>query len=295
MSEQTKASPPVEQKVEEKKVEQVKKPEGIVLPTKPRKPTHVNARDMVIYGKPKVGKTTALSQLKNCLIVDIENGAAFIEGLVVSPPESMGPVGRFKWLKELAKTIKDAGKPYDYVAIDTLSQLDTEAEWVGTWNYMNSVSGKKFNRKVDKQGNLVLDKDGKSIMLKPDDPDYESVLTLGQGYGYRYTRDAIMDIYETLKDLGKICTIFVCHVADKMIAEKNGEQVMVKDLALVGKTRDVIPRLTDAIANVWNEDGQMMISFNGNAEKIGGLRATHLIGYTGPLDWSKIFITDTTK
>lgn len=261
----------------EKKVVEEK---AIVLPTATRKPTHVNPRDMVIYGKPKSGKTTSLSKLNNCLIIDVENGAAFIEGMVISPPENSGPVARFKWLKELAATIKEADKPYDYVAIDTLSQLDTDAEWVGTFNYMNSITGKKFNR----------DKDG--MMLKPSDPNYESVLTLGNGYGYRYTRDAIMDMYNTLKDLGKICTIFVCHVADKMIGEKNGEQVMIKDLALVGKTRDVIPRLTDAIANVWNEEGQMMISFTGNSEKIGGLRSTHLIGYTGPLDWDRVFIKE---
>ncbi len=251
---------------------------GIVLPTSPQKPKAVNATSMVIYGKPKVGKTTSLSALPNCLIIDVEKGSSFIEGMIVSPPEGYGPVSRFKWLKELAKTIKDAGRPYDFVAIDTLSQLDTDAEWVGTYNYMNSITGKKFNR------------DANGAQLSPTHPDYESVLTLGQGYGYRYTRDAIMDIYEHLKDLGKICTIFVCHVADKMIAEKNGEQVMIKDLALVGKTRDVIPRLCDAIGNVWNQDGKLMISFVGSNEKIGGVRAKHLLGYNKELNWEEIFI-----
>jgi hypothetical protein len=263
---------------------------GIILPTTTRKPTAINPRDMVIYGKPKSGKTTALSQLNNCLIIDVENGTAFIEGMIVSPPVGAGPITRFKWLKELAAAIKDADKPYDYVAIDTLSQLDADAEWVGTRNYMNSIAGKNFNRMTDEKGQLVRTADSKTIPLKSTDPNYESVLTLANGYGYRYTREAIMDMFETLRDLGKICTIFVSHVADKMIAEKGGEQVMIKDLALVGKTRDIIPRLCDAIANVWNEDGQMMISFEGNAEKIGGMRAKHLIGYNGPLDWNKIFI-----
>ena len=259
--------------------EQVVEKKGIILPTEVQKAKAVNARSMVIYGKPKVGKTTAISKLKNCLIIDLEEGSAYIEGIILSPPKEMGPVGRFRWLKELAATIKEQGHPYDYVAIDTLSQLDTEAEWVGTWNYMNSITGKKFNR------------DSNGSMLKPDHPDYESVLTLGNGYGYRYTREAIMDIFETLKNTGKICTIFVCHVADKMIGEKNGEQVMIKDLALVGKTRDVIPRLCDAIGNIWNEDGETMISFVGNNEKIGGVRG-HLAGYSGKLDWEKLFINE---
>jgi len=272
------------------------KKKGIVLPTAPRKATAVNARSMTLYGKSKVGKTTALSALQNCLIIDTENGSAFINGIVMQVPETLGPVGRFKWLKELAAEIKAQGRPYDYVAIDTFSQLDIDSEWVGTWNYMNSVAGKNFNRVCDADGKVIKDPiTQKTTMLKPTDQEYESVLTLGQGYGYRYSRDAIMDIFNTLKDLGKICTIFVCHVADKMIAEKNGEQVMIKDLALTGKVRDMIPRLCDAIGNVWNENGKMMVSFVGNSDKIGGMRATHLLGYTGELDWSKVFIKEETN
>jgi AAA domain len=253
---------------------------GIILPTTVQKAKSINPKTIVIYGKPKTGKTTALSKLPSCLIIDVEAGSAFIDGMIVQPPENAGPVARFKWLKELAATIKEAGKPYDYVAIDTLSQLDIDAEWVGTYNYMNSITGKKFNR----------DSEGK--VIKPSDPNYESVLTLGNGYGYRYTREAIMDIFDTLKDLGKICTIFVCHVADKMISNKSGEEIMIKDLALVGKTRDVIPRLCDAIAHVWNEDGKLMISFIGDNQKIGGVRAKHLLGYNDVLDWDSIFIKE---
>jgi len=260
-----------------------KKLAGIVLPTAPRKALRTNASTMILYGKPKSGKTTAVSKLPNCLIVDVEKGSEFVNGMVVSPPENYGPVGVYNWLKELAKTIKEAGRPYDYVAIDTISQLDILAEWVGTFNYMQTVQGKKFNR------------DSNGQILKPDHPEYESVLTLGQGYGYRYTREAIMDIYDVLKDLGKICTIFICHVADKMVANKSGEEVLVKDLALVGKTRDVLPRLVDAIGNVWNEDGDLMVSFVGDNQKIGGVRAPHLVGFSGKLEWDKIFITEESK
>ena len=268
----------------------------IELPTMVRPPKATNLRNLLIYGKEKSGKTTACSQLPNHLIIDVEDGSEFITGNVIQPPKEMGPVSRSKWLKELAKTIREAGYPYDYVIIDTISQLDVEAEFVGTWNYMNSIAGKNFNRVTDDEGKVIIDPNTKkSIMLPPTDANYQSVLSLANGYGYQYTRSAILDIFESLKNLGKICTIFVCHVADKMIAEKNKEQVMIKDLALVGKTRDLLPRLVDGTANVWNEDGKFMISFKGNDQQLGGVRAPHLTGFTGELNWSKIFITEPEK
>lgn len=268
-----------------------KKPGGIVLPTQPRKALRVNPKTMVISGKHKQGKTTAVAQLPNHLILDVEGGAEFIEGNIMTPPEGAGPVSVYKWLYDVAAKIKEAGRPYDYVVIDTLSQLDILSEWKGTWDYMNSVIGKSFNRKVDSDGKVIYDGNGKTIMLSPNDPNYQSVLTLPNGAGYYYTRTAILDIYEALKDLGKVCTIFICHVADKMISEKQGEQVMVKDLALTGKVQSIIPRLVDAIGTVWNEDGQLMISFIGKEDKIGGTRAKHLTSYSGPVEWSKIFIS----
>lgn len=269
-----------------------KKKDEIVLPSAPRKAPLVNPNSMVISGKHKEGKTTAVAALPGCLLIDVESGAGFVDALVMSPPEGYGPVSKFKWLRDVAKKIKEVGRPYDYVAIDTLSQLDMDAELVGTWNYMNTVIGKSFNRELDKDGKLVYDSNGKTIMLKPDDPNYQSVITLPNGAGYYYTRTAILDIFDVLKDLGKVCTIFICHVADKMISEKQGEQVMVKDLALTGKVQSIIPRLVDAIGTVWNEDGEIMISFVGNNDKIGGVRAKHLLGYAGPLSWDKIFIKE---
>lgn len=276
-------------------METTEKKNEIVLPTSPRKAERKVPRHIIISGKPKSGKTTAVSKLKNCLIIDLENGTEFVDGIIMAPPEGVGPVSTFKWLRELAKKIKDAGKPYDYVVIDTLSQIDMLSEWEGTWVYMNTIIGKSFNRQVDDSGKLIYDANSKSIMLKPDDINYQSVITLPQGSGYYYSRNAVLDMFELLKDLGKICTIFICHITDKMIAEKNGEQVMIKDLALTGKLQGILPRLVDSICTLWNEDGQIMISFKGNEDKIGGMRGLdHLQNYSGPLDWDQVFLTEAT-
>lgn len=253
--------------------------EGIQLPTKVKEGVTINPKSMIIYGLAKSGKTTSLSKLDNCLIIDTEKGTDFVEGtFVMQLPENLGAVGKFKWLKDLAIKIKNEGYPYKYVCIDTLSELDTLAEHVGTFVYCNSIQGKKFNR------------DAQGVIMKPDNPEYESVLTLPNGFGYRYSREAILDIFESLKSLGSVCTIFVCHVADKMMTKTGNTEVMVKDLALVGKTRDILPRMVDAVANLYNEEGKTMISFVGSEHKIGGVRAKHLLGFNGELDWSKIFI-----
>ena len=47
-----------------------------------RKAVSQNPKTMLLYGAPKVGKTTALSQLDDCLIIDTEGGANMIEGYI---------------------------------------------------------------------------------------------------------------------------------------------------------------------------------------------------------------------
>ena len=75
---------------------------------------------MLLYGAPKVGKTTALSQLDDCLIIDTEGGANMIEGYVEA-------INSRKELIELLKQAQE-GHEYKYVAIDTIDKIATWAE-----------------------------------------------------------------------------------------------------------------------------------------------------------------------
>ena len=56
---------------------------SIVLPTSKVKANRVNPKRIVIYSKPKTGKTTAFAGLADNLILDLENGSDYVEALKV--------------------------------------------------------------------------------------------------------------------------------------------------------------------------------------------------------------------
>ena len=83
-----------------------------------RKVISDNPKVLLLYGAPKVGKTTALSQLKDCLIIDTEQGANMIAGYIEEANNR----------EELINILQEAkeGHEYQYVAIDT---IDKVADW----------------------------------------------------------------------------------------------------------------------------------------------------------------------
>ena len=40
-------------------------------------------KNLILYGVPKIGKTTILSHLPDCLIIDIESGSDYVDALKV--------------------------------------------------------------------------------------------------------------------------------------------------------------------------------------------------------------------
>lgn len=56
---------------------------NIVLPTERRKATDYNPRLIVLYGKPKNGKSTIMASLNNNLIIDLEDGYRALDVMAV--------------------------------------------------------------------------------------------------------------------------------------------------------------------------------------------------------------------
>jgi len=92
----------------------------MVLKKVKRKIVSTNPRTLLLYGAPKVGKTTMLSALDDCLIIDTEKGSRMIEGYI----EEVN--SRDELIKTLVEIKESKDVSYKYIAIDT---IDKVAEW----------------------------------------------------------------------------------------------------------------------------------------------------------------------
>ena len=229
------------------------------LPKKKVKASRKSPKNMIIYGPPKIGKTTVLSQLDDCLIIDLEEGSDMVDALKVK-------VNSLKELAEVGKAVVKEGKSYKYVAIDTISKLEEWCEEDAKKLYMTTPMGKNFETK---------------------NPGM-SILSLPNGGGYLYLRMAYKKWIDRLNKLADH-VILVGHLKDKML-EKKGKEVAVKDLDLTGKIKQITCANADAVGYIYREDDQTMISFNSLEDVTAGSRCDHLKGQTMPLEWSKIFI-----
>ena len=229
------------------------------LPKKKIKASRKSPKNMIIYGAPKIGKTTVLSQLDDCLIIDLEQGSDMLDALKVQ-------VNSLKELGEIGKEIYAEGKPYKYVAIDTISKLEEWCEEEGKQIYLKTPMGKNFEQK---------------------NPGM-SILSLPNGAGYLYLRMAYKKWLDRLNTLADH-VILVGHLKDKML-EKKGKEVAVKDLDLTGKIKQITCANADAVGYIYREDDVTMVSFDSLGDVVAGSRCEHLKGKTMPMEWSEIFI-----
>ena len=106
------------------------------LPTSKTPPSHRDPRILLLYGAPKVGKTTILTQLPDCLIVDNEHGTDYLEALKVN-------VNNIKELKEVALALKAKPMTYSRIALDTITTLNDWSEELAIKYYTDRASPKK--------------------------------------------------------------------------------------------------------------------------------------------------------
>ena len=216
--------------------------EQIVLPKKKISATSKSPKRMLIFSKPKTGKTSLLAELPNSLLLDLEDGSDFLDAVKIK----IDSVDR---LKEVGEAIKKEGKPYKYIIVDTVTRLEDLSVSLALKIYKATPMGSKY--------------------------DGTDVRTLPNGAGYSYLREAffkLTDYIETLADR----TIYLGHLKSKFI-EKNGKEVQAVEVDLTGKIKSMLSANVDAIGLLYrSKHNENILSFKTNDDVICGARPEHL-------------------
>lgn len=216
---------------------------AITLPTTKIPAETQDPKYLILFGLPKVGKTTVLSTLENNLILDFENGSTYVDALKIK-------IDNLQTLKEVIKAIKEANKPYKYITIDTITAVEEMAKPVALNLYRNSpVYSEKYANVTD-------------------------ITRLPNGSGYGFLRQAVEAIVDLIASATE--NIIICgHVKDVSLSENLDGSV--KDLDITGKLKRILSAKSDAIGFVHRDDeSNLCINFGQDGEVLTGARPKHL-------------------
>ena len=241
----------------------------IKLPTGKVPAAHKSPKNLIIFSKPKAGKTTLLSQLDDCLILDLENGSDYVDAMKVKATS-------LAEIKQIGAAIKEAGNPYKYIAVDTITALEEMCIPYAEELYTRSPMGKNW--------------------LTEGKPKHGSLLNLPNGAGYPWLREAFVKVIDYIKTWAPI---LVGHVKDTLL-EKNGSNFTSLDLALTGKLKLIATSNSDAIGYLFRRGNKNILSFKTTDEIACGARPEHLrnkeievselVDETVVVNWDKVFI-----
>lgn len=213
------------------------------LPTSRNKPANENPKFLILFGKPKSGKTTLMAALDNNLIIDMEEGSNYVEAMAVKAKN-------IDELRAVAQAIKEAGCPYKYITLDTVTALEDIILPVALQDYKNTPMGKSFTG-VD-------------------------VRTLPNGAGYLYIREAFQKIVNVFRGLADH-VILIGHTKDRTI-NRDGKELSENLLDLSGKLERIVSSKADALGYVYRKKNQTIINFNGGDDLVVEARPAHLRG-----------------
>lgn len=243
----------------------------IVLPKNKVPAKQKSPRNLIIFSKPKVGKTSLFAQLDNCLILDLEKGTDYLDALKISA-ESVEDI------KAIGEQIIAEGRPYKYIAVDTITALEEMCIPYAEILYSRTSMGANWFSKLK--------------------PQYGSILNMPNGAGYPYLREAFTKIIEYIKTWAPH-VILVGHIKDVLL-DKNGSEFNSMDLDLTGKIKRMATSNSDAIGYLYRKGTENVLSFKTTDEVACGARPDHLrnkeiiISEMTPdglvTHWDKVFI-----
>lgn len=241
----------------------------ITLPTERRKAQTYNPRLLVLFGRPKSGKSSAVASLDSNLIIDLEDGYRSLEVMSV---DARNVADIFAIRAKINEEIKKTGKrPYRFITIDNATRLEEMCLSYAAQLYRNTQMGAKWGLKRDRNGNLIL-VDGKPV------PDPKAdVRQLPNGGGYLYLRNALKEVIHMFMPPMCETLILVCHVKDRQVNLNNQESTEYS-VDLAGKLADIICGEADAIGFIYREKNKTIVSFAGGDGTLREARPAHLRG-----------------
>lgn len=230
----------------------------IELPTVKIKPRTQDPKLLTLFGQSKVGKTTKLTELGNCLIIDTEKGSDYVEGMIVQ-------VNSLAELRQIPPSVAAGKYKYEYGAIDV---IDKVVEWME-----REVVGEYNNQQKEK-----------GITAKALD-----ISDIPYGAGYAMVRAKVMRMIAAFRHtFPKL--IIIGHRKKTIIGETSVE-FSTSSLDLTGKLKNLVCGDSDAIGYVFrDEENRLKISFQGTDELEVGSRSPHLRGKIIDFDWHQVYV-----
>ncbi len=224
--------------------------DSVQIPTGPVPASRTNPQMLLIYGAPKVGKTRAVADLPDSLVLELEPaGGDFFPLRKIDVPDMK------TLLATLAKltALKEAKTPAcTRLVIDTIDEVERLCGPYALAQYKASVLGKEF------QGTDITE------------------LPMGAGYGrLRDTVGEMLWLFSKAADE----VVLLAHVRDRQIERKGAQEVSYLDVDLTGKVRSVVCSRCSSIGYVWRDfKDTLTVDFRTKDTVNCGSRCAHLTG-----------------
>lgn len=221
---------------------------SLTLPTSKIPASTTNPKSLVLIGREKVGKTSALAQLDNNLIIDLEGGSTFVDAMAIQC-RTISDLG------EAASAIRAKNKEvghnfYRHITIDNATSLEEICLGYAATLYRQQPVGKNWTG--------------------------TDVRTLPQGSGYYYLRTAVLKVIDMFKEL---CDEFILvgHIKDTIVDDPStGEELTERSLDLVGKLAGMVCRRCDGVGYMYRSGNEVHIKFKADKNIAMGCRSDHL-------------------
>ena len=232
------------------------------LPTTRQEVKDYNPALIVLFGRPKCGKSTLAASLDDNLVLDLEDGYRSLPVMRVNIKNAKDLLECKKAIHAKAKELRK--KPYRFITIDNVTRLEEMILPVAAERYRATPQGADWKSHIDeKTGQRVYEKN----------PDIRE-LPMGRGYGY--IRDLVQEFINMFRPYCQTL-ILVAHQKEKQI-NKDAEEITEVSVDLPGKLANIVCGMADAIGLVYRRENKTYISFKGGDDILKEARPLHLRG-----------------